>query len=264
MKTQNSNATPEKSPSSRSHSSRYRMLTILVGIALLLTVLVTAAACQAAANREDPTDHEHESTQNLFGEQSSDQLPTSAETDGNVDVDPTPQTPLPTLTYTSNGNGTCYVSGIGTYNVSFLQIPVTAPNGDKVIGIGTRAFAGCTSLQYVFLPAQITSIGEYAFDGCNALQEFAVEEGNACFITDGGVLYNRDKTAIVCYPPAKTDTSFTIREDVTQIYAGAFHSIPNLKSVNYTGTVSQWAAILIGHDNTALTALPLTCNKKTK
>jgi hypothetical protein len=255
----------EKAP----RALRYRLLAVSVGVALLLTVLVTVAACRAAADREDGSEGLQDNPQNLSGtvedatetdvpEQES--LP--AASDGG---DSKPDAaPVPGLAFVSNGNGTCQVAGIGSCADTFLKIPATSPTGDRVIGIDSRAFAGCTSLQYVYLPAGVTSIGEYAFDGCSSISEFAVEEGNACFITEGGVLYSRDKTAIVCYPSAKPESSYTIRDTVTQIYAGAFRSAPALKKVLYTGTVSEWASMLIGPDNGALTTLPLTCNFRTK
>ena len=37
---------------------------------------------------------------------------------------------------------------------------------EQVVSIGDHAFAGCTSLTAVRIPASVTSIGSGAFDGC--------------------------------------------------------------------------------------------------
>ena len=47
------------------------------------------------------------------------------------------------LEFTSNGDGTCYVSGIGDCEVENLVIPSKSPKGDTVVAIGDRAFFDC-------------------------------------------------------------------------------------------------------------------------
>ena len=45
------------------------------------------------------------------------------------------------LEFTSNGDGTCYVSGIGEQAIAtHIIIPEKSPEGDKVTGIGNWAF----------------------------------------------------------------------------------------------------------------------------
>ena len=73
------------------------------------------------------------------------------------------------LEYRSNGNGTCSVIGIGSFDGTTLVIPEYAPNGDKVISIGQSAFSGCSGLTSVTIPSSITSIGNSAFNLCTAL-----------------------------------------------------------------------------------------------
>ena len=72
------------------------------------------------------------------------------------------------IAFTSNGNGSCYVSGIGTCTDAEVLIPPSY-KGDKVTGIGQFAFRDCSSLESIVIPAGVTSIGYQAFYSCRNL-----------------------------------------------------------------------------------------------
>ena len=111
------------------------------------------------------------------------------------------------LEYTSNGDGTCYVSGIGTCTDTDIVIPAVSPNGETVIGIGNSAFYDCSSLTSVTIPDGVTSIGRSAFYFCTSLE------------------------------------SIIIPDSVTQIGRYALYIHPNFPTINYRGTEAQWKAI---------------------
>ena len=73
------------------------------------------------------------------------------------------------LKYTSNGDGTCYVSGIGSCTDLDIIIPPVSPEGDEVIRIGSSAFSGCDKLTSIVMPDSVTSIDSYAFYDCTSL-----------------------------------------------------------------------------------------------
>ena len=73
------------------------------------------------------------------------------------------------LEFVSNGDGTCYVSGIGSCTETDIVIPLISPDGDSVTSIGRDAFYGCTSLTSITIPYSVTSIGDYAFSYCSSL-----------------------------------------------------------------------------------------------
>ena len=54
------------------------------------------------------------------------------------------------LAFTSNGDGTCYVSGKGICTDTDIIIPSVSPDGDSVTSIGFSAFYGCTALKDVY------------------------------------------------------------------------------------------------------------------
>ena len=77
------------------------------------------------------------------------------------------------LEFTSNGDGTCSVSGIGTCTDTEIVIPPVSPSGDTVTGIGEYAFwydrwgidqdSALASITSVTIPDTVTDIGAWAF-----------------------------------------------------------------------------------------------------
>ena len=107
-----------------------------------------------------------------------------------------------------------------------LQLPQSL----KVIG--EQAFAWCDGLTSVNIPAKVESIGYDAFQNCSKLEKFEVAAGNGHFSEAGGVLFNNDKTALLCYPLGLSAESYDIPASVKSIGACAFYGNGKLKTVN--------------------------------
>ena len=92
-------------------------------------------------------------------------------------------TEIPTskgLKYTSNGDGTCYVSGFGSCKDTNLVIPSYSESGDRVTAIGNYAFGGDSqrfNVTSIVIPEGVTAIGNYAFNDCTALVSVVIPEG---------------------------------------------------------------------------------------
>ena len=80
------------------------------------------------------------------------------------------------LTFASNGNGSCTVTGIGTCTDTRITVPSISPDGDVVTAIGASAFAFCTEITDVTLHDRIVTVGESAFEGCTALVRVTLSE----------------------------------------------------------------------------------------
>ncbi|MBQ7378347.1 MAG: leucine-rich repeat domain-containing protein [Clostridia bacterium] len=80
------------------------------------------------------------------------------------------------LIFTSNGDGTCYISGIGTCEDTDVVIPPKSPDGDSVTSIGENAFNCCYNLKNITIPDSVTSIGESAFYGCTSLTSIVIPD----------------------------------------------------------------------------------------
>ena len=118
------------------------------------------------------------------------------------------------------------------------------PSSQSLKSIGDLAFFNCVSLQSVAIPATLTTLGENVFGDCISLQTFAVENGNTSFSVENDVLMNAEKTTLFCYPPAKTGTTYSVPNTVTEIAPYAFASAADLTDVTLpTGlqTIGAWA-----------------------
>ncbi|MBO8459049.1 MAG: leucine-rich repeat domain-containing protein [Bacteroidetes bacterium] len=123
------------------------------------------------------------------------------------------------------------VTSIGSSAFSWCSqlTAVTIPEG--VATIGSSAFESCSSLTAVTIPASVTNIGSWVFDYCSALTAIHVAEGNTAYSSEDGVLFNKDKTTLVCYPIGKTETTYTVPATVTTIETSAFEDCTALTQV---------------------------------
>lgn len=122
------------------------------------------------------------------------------------------------------------VRRIGTYafyDVSFEELLI--PNG--VVEIEDKAFYGAQYNKEIFIPESVERIGCGAFADVFGMTVFSVHEDNPFYCTDNnGILYNKDKTELVCVPKSYSGT-FVIPETVTRIGEGAFFGCDSLTEV---------------------------------
>lgn len=112
-------------------------------------------------------------------------------------------------------------------NLGSLVVP------DSVTDIGEQAFGGCTALTEITLPGGLTSLGDEILFGCTALKTINMSEsGSGNYAVDDGVLYTKDKTALIAYPPAKDGKKYKAPSSLREISKSAFCGASNLKKVN--------------------------------
>ena len=124
------------------------------------------------------------------------------------------------LAFTSNGDGTCYVSGIGSCTDTDVVIPPASPAGDSVIRIRELAFLNCSSVASVIIPGSVTSIGQQALKGCTSLTSIEIPDS----VTSIG-----EQAFWSC----ESLSSVVIPESVTSIGNEAFYCCKALKSVTF-------------------------------
>ncbi len=108
-----------------------------------------------------------------------------------------------------------------------------------VTNIGNLAFYNCSSLTHVTLPESVASMGREVFLGCGNLEHIAVDPDNPYFGAWDGVLYNRARTTLIWYPPAKVGSSYTIPKSANLIGDSAFASCINLLRLYFEGQAPQ-------------------------
>lgn len=146
------------------------------------------------------------------------------------------------------------------YNLHTVTLP------DSVTAIEERAFTG-TALTQIHIPANVAQIGTDAFSECFALS--TITSDSESYPAIDNVLYEKAANgdyALIRYPSRRADPAFKIPNGVARIethaFAGcarleriaipssvtkiseyAFSSCESLKTVEYSGSRSQWNAI---------------------
>lgn len=135
-------------------------------------------------------------------------------------------------------------------------------DGEPYMVIGKNAFDNCSRLQtFDYSPLSLDRIEEGAFNNCSSLREFSlgsrahiepkafagctglekfnVVEGEYYYyhlLSRDGVLLsfpgeNDETTQLIAYPSGKTDTHYTIPDDVAMIAGGAFEGAMHIESI---------------------------------
>jgi hypothetical protein len=99
-----------------------------------------------------------------------------------------------------------------------------------------------------------------AFVLCTGLTAFEVAAENTAYSSSGGVLYNKDKTTIVRYPPDKADVSFSLPATVTGIAAYAFSDCLHLSSIRMLGNVTTISHGAFSRSKIKSVSLPRSVN----
>ncbi len=146
------------------------------------------------------------------------------------------------------------VGSIGGYAFSHCTNlnEVTLPK--SLTSIGYFAFSECTSLTNIDIPGSVTNIGNDVFWLCSNLVAINVDEPNSAYSSLGGVLFNKNQTALIQFPGGQTG-SYIIPSSVTSIAEMAFYGCTNLTNIYFQGSPPSlgWAAF--GKpDNTTATA----------
>ena len=107
-------------------------------------------------------------------------------------------------------------------------LTITLPSELKYIC--SEAFYG-SGLTKISIPASVECISSDAFEGCSALAEINVDSRNTNYCDDNGILFNKSKTEIICYPAGKTESGYAIPSGVDTIYSCAFYGSKSLKEI---------------------------------
>ena len=114
---------------------------------------------------------------------------------------------------------------------------VTIP--DTVKYIGSFAFECCLSLINVFIGKGVKRIGTKIFCSCYNLTEINVDMNNKKYTSIDGVLYNKDKTKLLVYPPMKKEENFVIPDSVTSIGEYAFEGCEDITNITLSKNVTS-------------------------
>ena len=131
------------------------------------------------------------------------------------------------LYYLDNGE-TITIMG---YSGSAADISIPSQiDRKKVTRIGSDAFSSCQTLKTIAIPSTVESIGELAFSGCTSLTAINVDSDNRFFASEDGILYDKDKTSLICCPSAKANIG-QVPQGITIINESGFEDCIHLNSI---------------------------------
>ena len=158
-----------------------------------------------------------------------------------------------------------------------LVIPAEI-DGMAVAELGPRAFGSTPDQVYetISLPDSLNYISSNnPFIYCTSLKEIKLGSGNKDFVLSDGVLYTKDMKELICYPPKKSGSSYTVPDGVETVATAGIYStelaeikLPsslkktgnysfstnhNLKSADLSGTAVTNVSMALFADCPALT-----------
>ena len=122
----------------------------------------------------------------------------------------------------SIGTSAFYTCG----KLTHVQLPQTLET------MGMSAFGYCRSLEAVHVPEKTSIDVRFAtpFGNCNKLKEITVDDNNKEYASIDGVLFDKTKKKLLCYPNGK-GTSYTVPQGVEVIGKNAFDGCRMLDTV---------------------------------
>jgi hypothetical protein len=126
------------------------------------------------------------------------------------------------------------LQSIGQYAFSMCPNIITADLSKNVAltQINNFAFWQCPLLTGFTLPVSVDSIGYGIILECNNLTSILVDPKNPYFTSSDGILFNKNKTKLVNYPPGKSGNKYILPTTITQIGDAAFRECYNLRSID--------------------------------
>lgn len=94
-----------------------------------------------------------------------------------------------------------------------------------------QAFSGARYLEYVKIPDSVKQIGQFPFAMCDNLCAIEVDPENPYYTSQDDVLFSKDMTELICYPPMKADTSYIVPDEVEYFADAAFCNCHNFTSI---------------------------------
>lgn len=114
---------------------------------------------------------------------------------------------------------------------------IIIPN--SVSRIGKNVFKDCQSLERFDIPSGLRRIEPGCFRGCSSLKEIIVDKKNKYLKSMDGILFNKNKSNLVCYPSFKDGEVFEIPDSVRIVEDWAFSDAKKLKKVIIPDSVER-------------------------
>ena len=199
-----------------------RILILVFTISCLCVVMFTISSCELLYSL------------NIDINNTDDEKTSGTGTTADIDNDEKETTGL---TFELLSDGT-YELSKGNKNVSKIVIPKSYM-GKPVTKINKYALRQCTNLTSISIPDSVTLIETYAFYGCTSLKDIVVDENNKTYKSIDGNLYSKDGKTLIQYAIGKSETKFTILDNVVNIENYAFYASQHLTNIFISRSVTN-------------------------
>ncbi len=155
--------------------------------------------------------------------------------------------------YNSDGTADVYIKAyMGDKTSVTIPSEINGNTVKYIEGLGTDPEIASydSKLTTVTIPSTVISVISSDFEENLKLTTIKVDSDNKYYSASNGILYNKDKTELVCYPIGKTASSFTIPSGVEKIAYAAFYNCTNLKSITVPKSVTNIDYIAMGYKYT--------------
>ncbi len=102
---------------------------------------------------------------------------------------------------------------------------------EGTLTIAKNAFGLSNKLINLILPKSLKYMSTFCLGGCYNLLNITVDNNNNYFTTIDGVLFDKNLTTLIKYPPAKTNTTYSVPNGVQILGEDSFNYCSNLKEV---------------------------------
>ena len=137
----------------------------------------------------------------------------------------------------SNGNTNIVVAvdGESTYNDFGYRLE----DDDTVTILGYDGSNANITIPDEIYGFPVKEISSGAFNNCETLENINVSDNNKACCSVDGVLFNKDKTKLICYPDKKAGAKYSIPDSVVTIGKCAFAGNKSIESIEIPDSVQE-------------------------
>lgn len=140
--------------------------------------------------------------------------------------------------YSENEDGTINILRYTGKNTT-IAIPEKI-NGKEVTTIANLAFNDCYKNTKIIIPKTIKNIASNAFNNCFSLKSIEVNKDNKYYLSEDGVLFNKDKTKLIRYPEdLDFKKTYEIPEGVKTLEQFSFYNCKNISRIIIPKSVEE-------------------------
>ncbi len=141
-----------------------------------------------------------------------------------------------------------------TGSAETVKIP-SQIDGKTVVSIGSAVFSYKENLREVTIPASVTKLSSDIFDHCDRLTNIFADPDHVTYVSEDGILFNREKTELVRYPEGRSG-NYTVPSGIVKLGIGAFARCTQMPEVTLPDGLEEIGPVAFG-ECTAITHMEL-------